>query len=340
MATTALKNPADLKPAAEIAPGNVPALPKGQKVGQSLDLYGGRVMPQTFGQVIEFAQMMCKGGLAIPKHLRDQPGTCMAVIQRSLAWEMDPWAVATKTYAVNDVLAYEAQLIAAVLKKWAPVKEKVWTPKFTGEGGKRKCSYLLHHIETGEEIFYESPEFDKIQPKNSPLWKTDPDQQQSFYSIRALGRRHFSDIILGVYDREEALAMARDITPKNGGQNFLEDDEPAQPRGEVEIIEPEQKPRPADPIEAEIERAHEINDELVREEPEHDAETGEILDPAPTRAEILFANLFGDVKASHDESSLAKAEREAQKRMDELPADLRKQLRQAIFEKNNEIGML
>ena len=103
----------DMKSAEDIKPGNVPALQRGQKSGLDLTLYGGRVLPQTFGQVVEFAQMMCKGGVAIPKHLRENPGACLSVIQRSMAWEMDPWAVATKTYAVNDILAYEAQLIAA-----------------------------------------------------------------------------------------------------------------------------------------------------------------------------------------------------------------------------------
>lgn len=219
----------DIKSAEDIKPGSVPALARGQKSGLDLTLYGGRVLPQTFGQVVEFAQMMCKGGVAIPKHLRENPGACLSVIQRSMAWEMDPWAVATKTYAVNDILAYEAQLIAAVVKKWAPIREKVIPYKFEGEGMDMSCSILLHHIETGEEIYYQSPKIRDIEPRNSPLWKTEKQQQLSYYSIRALARRHFAEILLGVYDREEAYAM-KDITPQEPTPNYLVEDETELPR--------------------------------------------------------------------------------------------------------------
>ena len=62
----------------------------------------------------------------------------------------------------------------------------------------------------GEEVPLESPEIGKIQPKNSPLWKTDPDQQLGYYTIRAWARRHRPDVLLGVYDREEAATMSRE----------------------------------------------------------------------------------------------------------------------------------
>lgn len=218
-------------------------LAKGQKVGEGLQLYAGRVMPNTFGEVIQFAQMMCKAGTAIPKHYRDNPGACLSIIQRSMAWQMDPWAVATKTYLVKDgdTIAYEAQLIAAVVKKWAPLVEKVIPYKFTGDGGELECSILVHHIETGEEIVYVSPKQKTIKTQNSPLWASDPQQQLAYYSIRALCRRHFPEILLGVYDREEVLAM-RDITPEKRVDNFLEDE----PAGDVQPTP--QPPAAAGPV--------------------------------------------------------------------------------------------
>ena len=50
---------------------------------------------------------------------------------------------------------------------------------------------------------YKSPEISKITPKNSPLWKSDPDLQFSYYSGRALCRKHFPHVLLGVYDVDE-----------------------------------------------------------------------------------------------------------------------------------------
>jgi hypothetical protein len=42
-----------------------------------------------------------------------------------------------------------------------------------------------------------------IEAQNSPLWKNDPDQQLFYYSSRAFCRRHFPDVLLGVYSRDE-----------------------------------------------------------------------------------------------------------------------------------------
>lgn len=284
-----------IAPAGDIAAGSVPALPRGQKTGMDLALYGAMIIPQSFGEVVQFAQMMCKAQVAIPKHLRDNPGACMSVIQRSLAWQMDPWAVATKTYAVNDILAYEAQLVAAVVMKWAPIKEKVINPTYSGEGQQRKVSFKLHHRETGEEISYESPPVSQITVKNSPLWKGEPDQQLFYYGIRSMARRHFPGLLLGVYDRDEAMTM-RDITPRPA-DNFLED-KPLNEVGEgsTSETEPDQVPAteaspPHQPEEenplhrADFDVAGETQAE---EDEEHDPETGELgLTQPMTETEIV-----------------------------------------------------
>lgn len=283
-------------------------LKKGEKVGMSMALYAGRVMPETFGQVVEFAQMMCKAGLAIPKHLRDQPGICMSVIQRSLAWEMDPWGVATKTYAVNDILAFESQLIAAVVKKWAPIKEKVIPYKFTGDGPNLVCSITLHHAETGEEISYETPKLSEITPKNSPLWKSDPRQQIGYYAIRALARRHFPEILMGVYDREEVAAM-RDITPSSPVDNYLNDDAPAV---DGEVIPPK---RDAGPGTQQAEEPEEVQ-----------------ITP-----DMIAANLEKAIRGHTDKRSLEKWQHESAADLNALPSDLLKRVRKVLFDRHVEL---
>ncbi len=54
---------------------------------------------------------MARAGIA--KHLRDNPGA--AVAMQAFEWDMSPFAVASKSYSVNGVIAYEAQLITAVV---------------------------------------------------------------------------------------------------------------------------------------------------------------------------------------------------------------------------------
>lgn len=177
---------------------------------------GGKLMPQTFGDVVAFSEIMARAQHAIPKHLRDVPGACLAVTMQALRWEFDPFAVASKSYNVKDIIAYEAQLIAAVVHTRAPLKTR---PEYayTGDGQDRRCT-VAAMFDDGIERSYESPRIADILTKNSPLWKADPDQQLGYYSIRAFARRYCPEVILGVYTPEEAEQFrgpdnARDVTP-------------------------------------------------------------------------------------------------------------------------------
>lgn len=164
------------------------------------------------GQVMEFAKLMAVAGQAVPKHLRAQPGACLAVSLQALNWRMDPFAVANKSYMVNDRIAYEAQLIHAVIEQRAPIKGRI-KGGVEGEGVKRRWR-LWCETADGDRVDYEGPEIGQIKTKNSPLWTADPDQQLWYYSVRAMCRRHFPDVILGVYEKEEIQSEGmRDVTP-------------------------------------------------------------------------------------------------------------------------------
>lgn len=174
------------------------------------------------GQVMEFAKLMAVSGVAVRKHLRNNPGVCAAICIQAIEWRMSPYAVANKSFVVNDQVAYEAQLIAAVILQRAPIKGRIKVA-YEGQGDKRRCKVWADlRDEPGEIVEYESPELGRITPKNSPLWKTDPDQQQYYYSVRALARRHFPDVILGVYADDELPVSPHDrsgyvknVTPRN-----------------------------------------------------------------------------------------------------------------------------
>lgn len=212
------------------------------------------------GQVMEFAKLMAVAGQAVPKHLRAAPGACLAVSLQALNWRMDPFAVANKSYAVNDRIAYEAQLIHAVIEQRAPIKGRI-KGAVEGAGPTRKWR-LWCDTDEGDRIDYEGPEISTIKVKNSPLWTADPDQQLWYYSVRAMCRRHFPDVILGVYEKEEIIASEgmRDVTPKEGGfadraikarapQEVAGAQESA-PQGEVVDAEPQAAQEPDRSLEA------------------------------------------------------------------------------------------
>lgn len=199
---------------------NVPARQEGisyKNVPMASHGGGGMLMPQTFGEVVAFSEIMARSQHAIPKHLREVPGACLAVAMQAMRWSMDPFAVASKSYNVKDIIAYEAQLIAAVVHTRAPLKTR---PEYayTGEGPDLRCT-VSALFDDGVTRSYESPRVADITVKNSPLWKADPQQQLGYFSIRSFARRYCPEVILGVYTPEEAETFrgpdnARDVTPR------------------------------------------------------------------------------------------------------------------------------
>ncbi|MGK8640353.1 recombinase RecT [Brucella anthropi] len=176
---------------------------------------GSSIAPQNLGEVVRFAEVMCKADIALPKHLRGNAGACMAVAMQALEWQMSPFAVASKSYSVNGTIAYEAQLIAAVVNTRSGIKGRL-KYAFNGSGSDMTCT--VTGTLDGEECEYTSPMIGTIPTKNSPLWKSDPQQQLGYFSARSWARRHCPEVLLGVYDRDEAESFqgpdnAKDVTP-------------------------------------------------------------------------------------------------------------------------------
>lgn len=176
----------------------------------------GGVMFTSMAEVMEFAKLLSLAGTAVPKHIRGNPGGALAVTIQALEWRMSPIAVANQSFEVNDKIAYMSQLIHAVVEARAPLKQRL-RRRYEGETGKRKCIVIAHFKGEVDPVEYSSPEFDKITPKNSPLWKSDPDQQQWYYTVRGFARAFCPDVLLGIYSEDELERVgadtAQDVTP-------------------------------------------------------------------------------------------------------------------------------
>lgn len=163
-------------------------------------------------EVMAFANMMSQADTAVRKQFRNNPGACLAIIDDSIRFGMSPFFLARKAYVVSGEIAYEAQAVAAIIIARAPIKDRP-DYEYSGTGDAMKCKVTVETI-TGKRITQESPAIKDITIKNSPLWASDPQQQLGYYTVRALARRHFPDVLGGIYDVEEAqAARARDITP-------------------------------------------------------------------------------------------------------------------------------
>jgi hypothetical protein len=196
-------------------------------------------------EMMQAADMMASGKVAVPRHCRGEPGVCFAVIMQAYRWRMDPFEVARQSYVVNDQITYMAGLIHSLVLARAPIRGRV-KAEYAGEGMQRSCRVWADLADGTGSVDYTSPPVGRLKrEKGSPLWTTDPDQQLFYYSIRALARRHFPDIIMGTYSKDE-MEDAIDVTPN-----------PLPPRQTL-----------AERLES-----------LAGSTPAHDPETGEIAEP-------------------------------------------------------------
>lgn len=176
--------------------------------------HGGSVFtvaPRSMSEVMEFAKLMSIAGICIRPMFRGNPGACLAVTLQAMKWGADPFAVANKAYEVSGQLSYESQLIHAIVNS-SPALAQRLNATFSGEGQARRCLVVGIIRGEAEAREYESPEISEITPKNSPLWKTDPDQQLFYYATRAWARRWVPEVLLGIYTPEE-LGPTIDLTP-------------------------------------------------------------------------------------------------------------------------------
>ena len=184
-----------------------------QELQMSNDGSGSKLLPSNFAEIVQFGEMMAMSGTGLPKHLRDNAGACVRVIMQAVDWGMNPYGVADKTYFVNDKIGFEAQLITAVINTKAGLDGRM-TFEYEGQGNTRKC--YAKGIIDGQEFVYETPEIGQIQIKNSPLWKSDPDQQLSYYAGRGWARRYTPEVLLGVY----AVDEIKDAEPFKSGRQI------------------------------------------------------------------------------------------------------------------------
>ncbi len=171
------------------------------------------IAPQNMGELIEFAKLMSVSGQCVRPAFRGNPGACLAVALQAFRCGGDPFAWANKAYIVNDQLAYEAQLIHSLVNSSNALQRRL-RPVYEGEGASRRCRIVGWIKGETEPLEYESPTVGSITVKNSPLWKSDPDQQLFYFSSRAWARRHLPEVLLGMYAPEEFETI--DATPQPG----------------------------------------------------------------------------------------------------------------------------
>ena len=160
----------------------------------------------TMADMMQFAQLMAGGGSMVGAAFRNKPGACLGIITQAARLNMDPFALSQKAYVIKETISYEAQAVISMVYASGIVDGRM-RYTFEGEGQDRVCIVTVKFKGDPVSVVHRSPPYKQIQPKNSPLWKTDPDQQQSYYTARTMARLHAPDVLMGVYTCDEAESM-------------------------------------------------------------------------------------------------------------------------------------
>lgn len=198
-----------------------------------IDMALGGVRFQSMMELMEFSKLMAVSGAAVPPHLRGNPGACLAICTRALRFGFDPFALAEHSFAMSkevdvtkenekggrvtekakvDTIAYDSYVIRAVIEAHSPIDGRL-RYSFEGEGDERTCTVSCTPKGGKDQISVTSPTLGKRKKdigtsekgylKGSPLWNTKPDQQLAYDTARDLCRRHFPEVLMGWYDKDE-----------------------------------------------------------------------------------------------------------------------------------------
>ncbi len=187
---------------------------------------------------------------------------CFRVVNQSLRWRMDPFAVVDCTYVVANKLGYEGKLIAAVVNARAGLIGRL-SYTFTGSGDERTVTVSGQF--RGESEARTIDLSVKQAKTDNQMWRTDPDQKLVYSGATKWARRYCPEIVLGVLtddDLEHIEATAGRLIPADSVTGMMErlevavEEEPI-PKGgpltpeQLESVKkqlpPDRQPDPADP---------------------------------------------------------------------------------------------
>ena len=236
----------------------------------------GALVPTNMGEALEFAKEMSRAQFSLPSYLKDNPGDCLRIVMIAGRTALDPFMLAGQTYKTKNKsgeerLEFQAQAIHAIVLASGVLDGDLRT-EIQGESlAKMTCTVTGKR--RGGNVHVETYHYAPIQPKNSPLWTTQPRQQMIYYSERAWCRAHAPDALMGL--------IAREDPPIDRGEiEIVEDKRPTSveavtahltPEAEpvdAEYSEPEtpvsEAPKPPEPPSPAEQKAIEIMDNLRR----------------------------------------------------------------------------
>lgn len=166
-----------------------------------------------FEHCYRIAQMMSRASL-IPKHLKGDSAeqtaaNCFLVVNQSIRWGFDPFAVAPETYEVGGKLGFQGKLIAAVINARAGLAEKL-SYTFNDKKGDELEITVSGRFETEIEPRTVTVSVKEARTTNQ-IWTKDPYQKLVYTGATKWARRHKPEIVLGVITDDDADQIREEL---------------------------------------------------------------------------------------------------------------------------------
>lgn len=146
------------------------------------------------------------GGQTYPIEEGEAIANCFLVVNQAVHWKIDPFALAQHTYVNEGKLGYEGKAIAAVINSHPSIVKRL-EYDYSGNGPDRKIVVTARHAGDTADKSIEGTvkqwQTTKRDGSVNAQWLKSPDQQLSYRGAREWARRHFPEIILGVFGDDE-----------------------------------------------------------------------------------------------------------------------------------------
>jgi hypothetical protein len=187
------------------------------------------IAPNNLAGLIEFAKAMMRARVALPDHMHENVGDCLAIIDIATRADLSPFMLAMQTYVDPKTkrLAFMSQAYHALCTPWLKGDFEV---TYTGEGDELTCTISAVLKSDPQKMrSHTSPKLGEVRPKRndqgavkgSPLWDRKPKVQLFYDTSRDWVRLYCPRATLGIYTPDELAEygpeMARDVTPASSG---------------------------------------------------------------------------------------------------------------------------
>lgn len=220
----------------------------------------------------------------LPDHLKGESpeqstGNCFLIVNQSVRWNMDPFALVSGSYIVHGNLGFEGKVIAAAINSDPNMASRL-TYEYSGQEGSDDRSVIISGTLKGEGKARAIKGSVRDWKTSNDGWKTPSgmDRMLNYRGSREWARMHNPDRLLGVYSIDELETMraenAKDV-PHRRMRNVTPDKEEAS-EPPTEASEPPTEPAkpPTEAAKPPTEAAKEP--EVIEPEPERNDFPGDV----------------------------------------------------------------